>query len=130
MPTYEFKCDKCGKVFERILPIAQRNDHQDCDCGSPETHRIMSLTNFNLVGDGWPGKAGRVNNQMRKKNERLDRKQAERMRDDTSIPQLAPNVGGVRTDTWAEAKKLAVSEGKSAKSYEPYVRKETERSKS
>jgi len=90
----------------------------------------MSLTNFVLRGDGWPGKAGKIKDQMRKKNERLDRKQAVRAKEDSSMSsRLVPNVEGERVNSWSDAQKMAASQGKSTKSYEPYVRKEAKRGK-
>lgn len=128
MPTYEYKCDDCEYAFEKILPMARSKEPQDCPECEGSTHRIFTSVNFVLKGDNWPGKAIRINRQMAKKNERLDRKQAERMRDDTSMPTLAPNVEGERVDSWSEAKKLAASKGKNTTSYDPYVRAEKEKS--
>lgn len=36
MPTYDFQCqsETCGKVVEKILPIAQRNEPGPCACGA------------------------------------------------------------------------------------------------
>jgi len=33
MPTYNFKCSSCEKVFERVCRIADMKT-QSCDCGS------------------------------------------------------------------------------------------------
>jgi len=49
MPIYEFKCTKCGKVFERIMPVySYRNSGAICDCGDValrqiSAHRVRSF---------------------------------------------------------------------------------------
>jgi hypothetical protein len=60
---------------------------------------------------------------MKRKNDRLDRKMAE-MKADGKYPGVVPNVAGERTDTWAEAQKLAKDRGLAEGSYEPMVQKE------
>src|SRR6266446_8331177 len=52
MPTYEYECLKCPRVFEvrqRITEPAL----ETCDrCGGP-VHRLLSATPFILKGGGW-----------------------------------------------------------------------------
>ena len=52
MPTYEYECPKCPRVFEvrqRITEPAL----QTCDrCGGP-IHRLLSAAPFILKGEGW-----------------------------------------------------------------------------
>ncbi len=50
MPIYEFKCEKCGKVYESIISLGVREI--ECDCGG-KAKRIMSCSNFVLKGPGW-----------------------------------------------------------------------------
>jgi hypothetical protein len=57
---------------------------------------------------------------MAEKNRRLEAKQEERRRDAPGV-KLAPNVGGERVDSWADAQKLAKSQGKDAGSYDKLV---------
>ncbi|MBD3261428.1 MAG: hypothetical protein GF334_07065 [Candidatus Altiarchaeales archaeon] len=124
MPVYEFKCENCESIFEVTCLIKERNEPRACpECSSENTERVISLCSFVLKGDGWPGKNLKVRSQMQAKNRRLDSKKRD-MKGDGMIPQLAPNVGGERTDSWDEAKKLAASKGKDTSSYEPYVQKE------
>lgn len=33
MPFYDFKCEKCGQIIEKFLPMAKSSQPQDCDCG-------------------------------------------------------------------------------------------------
>ena len=52
MPTYEYECPKCPRVFEvrqRITEPAL----ETCDrCGGP-IHRLLSAAPFILKGEGW-----------------------------------------------------------------------------
>ena len=124
MPVYEYECGACEGAFEKRLPMSQYDDPQDCpSCGSGNTERVVSMTNFVLKGDGWTGKNGRISRQMAHKNRRLDRKTNE-MKQDAPVVTLAPNVDGERVGSWSEAQKLAASKGKNAASYTDMVRKE------
>ena len=52
MPTYEYECPRCPRVFEvkqRITAPALKT----CDrCGGP-IHRLLSVAPFILKGEGW-----------------------------------------------------------------------------
>ena len=124
MPTYEYKCEKCGHRFERLLRISQYKEPQACpECGhSPAKKQVSMGSGFILRGDGWAGKNNRIMGQMRRKNQRLKGKVDEWKRD--SGPTLAPNVGGERTESWADASKLAASQGKDTSGYDKLARKE------
>jgi len=92
-------------------------------CGVQAQRVIASVRGFNLAGDNWPSKAGRIKDQMRKKNQRLSAKSNEKRVDQPGMT-LAPNVEGERVGSWGEAQKLAASKGKDTSSYEPMVQKE------
>ncbi len=120
MPIYEHECGTCNHPFELLLKIAELEDPQVCpECGA-EAHRVVSLVNFNLPGDGFPGKNNRISNQMREKNRRLKGKEDQAKRDGR-VPSLVPNVDGERTKDWGEAKKLAESKGKSTTGYDKKI---------
>jgi len=84
---------------------------------------MVSNVGFILKGDGWTGKNMRIKRQMSSKNRRLATKENEMKRDAPNVS-LAPNVDGERVGSWAEARKLAASQGKNTASYDSYVRKE------
>lgn len=46
MPMFEYKCDSCGKVFERLVG-RRRPNRMRCECGEI-AERIMSAPNFKL----------------------------------------------------------------------------------
>jgi hypothetical protein len=97
---------------------------QPCpECGSKNEKLFQPTRNFILKGDGWSGKNHRVKQQMITKNKKLDARTNEMKRDGANVT-LSPNVGGERVDSWAEAQKLAKSQGKNTASYEPHISKE------
>ena len=122
MPTYEFTCGSCETHFERVLPMSQYDSPQTCECGGPGKREI-SVPNFILKGDDWPGKNIKISGQMAEKNRVLDKKQEARKRDAPGVV-LAPNVNGERVDSWNEAKSLAESQGKNGASYDAKIREE------
>lgn len=122
MPIYTYACDSCDSLFEVLVKFAQRSDPQDCpECGEGPARRTISKVNFNLPGDGFPGKNNRIASQMRQKNQRLGAKRSERAKE--LVPTLVPNVDGERTGSWREAGKLAQSQGKDSTGYEKLAKK-------
>ena len=125
MPNYSYQCQNpdCGEHFDKMLPVSKYDEPQVCPvCGHSSEKQIHSV-GFVLRGDSWPGKNIRIKNQMAHKNRRLTAKQNEKKRDAPPV-QLAPNVGGERCESWADAKKLARSKGKETSSYDSLIRKE------
>jgi putative FmdB family regulatory protein len=39
MPIYDFKCKKCGEVFEELCRVDEK---PSCKCGSLETEKLIS----------------------------------------------------------------------------------------
>lgn len=52
MPTYEYRCDKCGKTFEVFQRITDDPVDKCQDCGG-KVQRLVNATNFILKGSGW-----------------------------------------------------------------------------
>lgn len=50
MPIYEFKCEKCGKIFEEITDFNTKE--MDCPCGKGKAYRIFSA--FSVGGNAAP----------------------------------------------------------------------------
>jgi len=127
VPTYEYKCNNedCEAYFECSMTISEyrKSKDQDCpECGSG-TRRVITTCNFVLQGDSWPGKANRINTQMKARQNRLSKRQKERKRE-SPVAGLMPNVGGERTESWKDAQKLARDQGKDSLSYTPLVQAE------
>jgi len=123
MPTYEYKCPTCEASIERTMPLKEFSQPQTCACGATLERLIPSGLGMVLKGDGWPGKAMKVNGQMAAKNRRLGAKSAEKAKDAPGL-KLVPNVGGEQVESWSEARSMAASLGKDTSTYEPLVQKE------
>ncbi len=52
MPIYEYKCQACGKVFERIQKFSDAPLTTHDDCGGT-VDRLVSAPAFHLKGSGW-----------------------------------------------------------------------------
>jgi putative FmdB family regulatory protein len=52
MPIYEYKCRKCGKVFEMFQRISDAPTTSCHFCKGP-VNKLMSQTTFHLKGAGW-----------------------------------------------------------------------------
>lgn len=125
MPFYNYTCSKCEKDYSLRVSMDDYDKEQPCtECGTENPRKWNPCVNMIFKGDGWSTKNERIKAQMRKKNQKLDAKQYEMKRDTKVGGRLVPNVDGERVDTWAEASKLAKSQGKSEATYAPMVAKE------
>ena len=52
MPTYEYECDACHRVFEVRQRITEPALTTHEACGGP-VHRLLSAAPFILKGEGW-----------------------------------------------------------------------------
>ncbi len=52
MPIYEYSCDKCGNVVERIQKFSDPLLTEHEGCGGTLT-KLISRSAFHLKGDGW-----------------------------------------------------------------------------
>ncbi|QLA16786.1 FmdB family zinc ribbon protein [Desulfolutivibrio sulfoxidireducens] len=52
MPIYEYRCEGCGTVFEKIQKGFDEHPESCPQCGG-RAGRIMSNTSFVLKGSGW-----------------------------------------------------------------------------
>ncbi len=60
MPTYEYECTTCGKVFELFQPITEpprrrlrKRDPKACNCNAPITRRIAAGGGIIFKGSGF-----------------------------------------------------------------------------
>ena len=54
MPIYEYKCPKCGHVFEKLMKFSDPNPDKCPECEAPNPERQMSMnTGFVLMGGNW-----------------------------------------------------------------------------
>ncbi len=52
MPIYEYRCEKCGKVFEILQRFSDAPLKVHEDCGG-EVEKLISHSAFQLKGSGW-----------------------------------------------------------------------------
>ena len=52
MPIYEYRCAKCGKVFEVLQRFSDTPLKTHEDCGG-EVEKLISHSAFQLKGSGW-----------------------------------------------------------------------------
>ncbi|PLX70312.1 MAG: transcriptional regulator [Denitrovibrio sp.] len=53
MPIYEYSCEKCGKVTEKLVSVTAENSEIDCPECNGKAAKIMSASAFHLKGSGW-----------------------------------------------------------------------------
>lgn len=52
MPTYEYQCDKCSRIFE-VRQRISAPPLKTCETCGGEVRRLISSTTFILKGKGW-----------------------------------------------------------------------------
>ena len=60
---YEYFCKFCQRVIEKDFPFAKAKKTIKCSVCSKRCERHFSSFNFILVGDDWPGKIIKQENQ-------------------------------------------------------------------
>lgn len=56
MPTYEFKCDNCGRHIERYFKFQDTHEVECSTCES-KMRKVLQATPAHFAGSGW-GKNG------------------------------------------------------------------------
>ncbi|WP_300618618.1 zinc ribbon domain-containing protein [Dokdonella sp.] len=53
MPIYEFECQACQAVFDRLQKISDPDPAECPECGQPRVRRRLTAPAFRLAGSGW-----------------------------------------------------------------------------
>jgi putative FmdB family regulatory protein len=53
MPLYEYKCDACGRRFERIQRFSEPPPDSCTLCGGGPVHKLLSSPAIQFKGSGW-----------------------------------------------------------------------------
>ena len=120
MPFYAYHCEPCDLDFDKMLPMSRYDEPQTCEtCGTVAKKQVTAV-NFNLPGDDWASKNGRIAKQREASRAKAGVKQNEMSREAPGV-KLVPNVNGERVGSWSEAQNLAKSLGKDTTSYAPKI---------
>jgi len=68
MPIYEYKCETCNDVVERIFSIVNFPREVVCPSCGNASHKIISRTTFRLEGGGWADSGYQTNMEKFKGN--------------------------------------------------------------
>ena len=76
MPIYEYRCRKCGNVFEEWVKTFDSPELEPCPKCGGDAERIISNTSFKLEGGGWfascyGGKSGSAGDAVPRRRRRL-----------------------------------------------------------
>jgi len=130
MPSYEYRCNDCSTIVEIIHSIKESPQFFCEKCSSKQPlERLISFNKSGFILKGgseaihWKEKRQRM-----KKRSELGVKQIDRYGTEGGTS-LKPNVGGIETDSWSDAAKLAKEAGINADSYKPMIEKEKNVSK-
>jgi putative FmdB family regulatory protein len=53
MPIYEYRCESCDTVTEKMRKVKEKDDPLECpECGG-DTQKCVSASSFQLKGGGW-----------------------------------------------------------------------------
>jgi putative FmdB family regulatory protein len=133
MPTYDYQCPDCKFIME-VTHSIKESPAIFCPTAkhpggrSIKMERLISLNKSGgFIFKQWTeSQVYKIGRDKRKQNNELDMRQIERY---GSGPKLKPNVAGVETESWSDAKKLASEAGMNTASYETHVAKESNTSK-
>lgn len=53
MPIYEFECQACEAVFDRLQKLSDPDPTECPECGQPRVRRRLTAPAFRLAGSGW-----------------------------------------------------------------------------
>lgn len=70
MPTYEYKCGKCGE-FEKVQKVTDRPLRKCPTCGAKVKRQIGGSGGFVLKGSNWPSKMASSGDSAKKKADRF-----------------------------------------------------------
>lgn len=123
VPIYQMQCQTCSARRDvQMAPSARPSS--PCPACAGEMGAVPGRVALAQRGDDWVGRAQKLRGQMGRRAARVDRAQEEQRRE---LPRLQPNVGGLRTDSWAEAARLASAQGLDPAPYHDMARREGSR---
>ena len=122
MPTYNYLCQACGLLEEKIHGIKEAPQYECPKCGAQPMKRQFTLNVAGFIIKGgtdsshWKEKRYRM-----KRREEIGQRQQQHKR---TGPRVRPNIAGVETGSWSDAQKMAKEAGLDHESYTPWVKSE------
>lgn len=89
MPTYEYKCTKCGNVQENFHSMNSSEQIKCEKCNSKCEKQFSANTNIIFKGNGWPDKERRMKSQMLNKNSKMKSKMNDREKAGEAVTSIA-----------------------------------------
>jgi putative FmdB family regulatory protein len=96
MPLYEYKCAKCGEVFELIQKFSDEPLHEHAGCGGA-LEKLLSAAALQFKGSGWyvndygkNGSGGKEKAKSDASNGKKTEKSEKSEKAETSKPAAAP----------------------------------------
>jgi putative FmdB family regulatory protein len=90
MPLYEYKCAKCGDVFELIQKFSDEPLHEHPGCGGA-VEKLLSAAALQFKGSGWyVNDYGRSGSDSRKKSKADSAEGKKTETSETAKPAAAP----------------------------------------
>lgn len=125
---YDFKCNTCNHIFEVEMSVKEYRGARSegvpcisCEDGNATPSFNVEGTSVCFTGFDWSDKNYKEKEYRKNRSAYLGTKQKETHH----VHKLVPNYKGERTESWREARENAKRDGKSTRSYEPLVQKET-----
>ena len=121
MPTYEYECTKCGKVFDLFQPITEaprrklkKGDPKACKCAAPVSRRIGSGGGIIFKGSGFYTTDYR--SESYKKSATADSSDSSKSKDSTAKSEPGAGATGSTTKESTTKSETAVPKKASKKS--------------
>jgi len=102
MPIYEYLCEECGKVNEKLQKVYDRPPARCDECGSRKLAKLVSRSAFQLKGGGWYSDLYA--------SKKKEKEKAEVSKDGTSTTPTPSTTATPSTTSAAEAKPGAKAE--------------------
>jgi putative FmdB family regulatory protein len=83
LPIYEYQCTKCGRRVEMMQKITDES-LQTCPSCKGQLRRLMSLTSFQLKGNGWYATDYKDKKEKKKRKADKGEEKAEKKSEETS----------------------------------------------
>lgn len=120
MPTYDYKCTKCGRRNEVIHEISKTPKVECGECGGLMEKQFTPNRAGFIIKGGTPATMWKETRNRMKQREAVGERQKQRWKS----PRVAPNIAGVEQESWSDCQKLAKECGFDHESYKPMVEKE------